>query len=69
MAISFDNLRTGHFYHLKNFGEISEFEVLEIQGQGDFELKDLTSKEVYKLSDLLRYGRGEDFGLFEIQPD
>lgn len=67
MAISFDNIRTGHFYHLKNYGEVSEFEVMEITEDNDFILKDLVTRETYKLSDLLRYGKSNDFELFEIK--
>lgn len=68
MAISFDNIRTGHFYHLKNYGEVSEFEVIDIEDNQDFLLRDLLTKETYKLSDLLRYGKSNNFELYEIKP-
>lgn len=67
MSISFDNLRAGHFYHFKNYGEVSEFEVMDIGDEGDILLKDAITKEKYLFSDLMRYGRSNDFELYEIK--
>ena len=66
MAISTDTIRTGKKYRLINFGEMSEFEILEIVGNGDFRVKDLSSLEIYYLLDLIKYGKGADFNLYEI---
>ncbi|MDN5201505.1 hypothetical protein QQ008_09040 [Fulvivirgaceae bacterium BMA10] len=66
MAISWDTLRVGKKYYLKNYGEKSEFEVLEVIGKSDFKLKDLYTLESYMLSDLVRYGKGKDYDLQEL---
>ena len=66
MPISFDTIRTGKQYFLRNYGEESKFEVLDIMVNGDFRIKDLMTLEVSFLSDLVRYGKGEDYELQEI---
>jgi hypothetical protein len=62
---SFDILRTGKKYVLKNFGDVYEFIVLDAMADGDFQLKDIHTLEVFQLSDVIRYGKGKDFDLFE----
>jgi hypothetical protein len=64
--MSFDNIRVGKKYWLKNFGEKTEFQVQKAIGNNDYLLKDLYSLEVFKLSDLVKYGLGKDFELDEI---
>lgn len=66
MAKSFNNLRVGKFFRLINYGEVSEFEVLEIFNDGDCKLKDKNTLENYQLFDLIRFGRGEDFDLKDL---
>jgi len=67
MALAFDNLRLGKRYYLSNYGEISEFSVLERLSNNNFKLKDLHTLETYELQDLVKYGRSEDFELWEIE--
>ncbi len=67
MPISFDNIRIGKKYFLTNYGEVSEFVVLEGLGVNNYKLKDLTSLEIYTLDDLTRYGKSDDFDLYEIK--
>ncbi|WPP52737.1 hypothetical protein [Catalinimonas niigatensis] len=67
MPISFDNIRIGKKYFLSNYGEESEFEVLEWLGDEDYKLKDLNSLEIYTLNDLIKYGKSEDFDIYEIR--
>ena len=64
--MSIDNLRIGKTYFLRNHGETSSFLVMETIGKDDFRLKDLLTMEMYLLSDLLKYGVGNDFDLHEI---
>ncbi len=64
--MSIDNLRIGKHYFLRNFGESTSFLVLETIGSSDFRIKDLLTLETYKLSDLIRYGMGDDFDLYEL---
>lgn len=66
MAKSFNNLRVGKRFKLVNFGESSEFEILEIMADGNCKLKDVHTLEYYELHDLVRYGKGEDFDVSEI---
>lgn len=66
MAISFNNLRVGHNYKLINYGESTEFEVLEIHIDGNCKIKDLLTLEKYYLNDLIQFGKGKDYNLYEI---
>lgn len=66
MAKSFNNLRVGKRFKLVNFGEFSEFEILEILADGNCKLKDVHTLEHYELHDLVRYGKGEDFDVEEL---
>jgi len=67
MALAFDNLRIGKKYYLQNYGETSEFSVVERLGRDNFKLKDLHTLEMYELQDLVKYGRSDDFELWEIE--
>lgn len=67
MSISLDTIRTGKKYIFRNFGEEREFQVLEILGDQDFKLKDLNTLELYHYKELVQYGKGKDFLLFEIE--
>ncbi|MEL6533808.1 MAG: hypothetical protein AAFQ98_00280 [Bacteroidota bacterium] len=65
-GISFHTVRAGKRYRLTNYGEVAEFEVLEINPGPDFVVKDLNTLETYRVSDLVRYGKGPDYSLWEI---
>ena len=67
MSMSFDNIRTGKKYYLKNYGEESTFEVHEVMGDGDFRVKDIHTLEEFFLSDLIRYGKGKDYQFEEVE--
>ena len=66
MPLSLDNIRIGKKYHLKNYGETAEFIAEERKSENDFLVKDLNSLEIYRLKDLIKYGLGKDFDLYEI---
>ena len=66
MPISFDTLRIGKRYYLRNFGEESRFEVVEITDQ-DIRVKDLFTLESFPISDLVKYGTGNDYEFQEIE--
>lgn len=59
-------MRYGKRYRLINFGEKYEFEVVDIRVGDEFTLKDLFTLEEYNMSDLTRFGKGEDFEIREI---
>jgi len=61
MPIAFNTVRTGKKYYLRNYGEESRFEVLEITGTENALLKDLLTLEQYYFTDLIKFGKGEDF--------
>lgn len=65
-GMSFSSMRVGKKYRLINFGEVSEFSLVEVISRNDYKLKDLNTLEYYKMSDLTRFGHGEDFELREI---
>lgn len=67
MGVSLDVLRTGKKYRLTNHGEKHEFVIENILGNGDFKVKDLLTLERYLLKDLIRYGKGKDYSLEEIE--
>ena len=63
---SFNIIRTGKRYRLINYGETSEFEIVEILRDEDYIVRSLDTLETYHLSELIRYGKGEDFDFEEI---
>ena len=65
-GLAFDVLRTGKKYRLVNFGETHEFEIENILPNGDFKVKDTLTLERYNLRELIKYGKGKDFRLEEI---
>ena len=66
MSIALNNMRTHSKYRLTNFGEVYEFEVLEIFPENEFRLKDIHTLEEYSLSALLTEGKGSDFSVWKI---
>jgi hypothetical protein len=66
-GLSFDVLRVGKKYRLINFGEVNEFVVEYILADGDFKVKNIHTLEQYLLRDLIKYGRGKDFEIRELE--
>ncbi|MCE2733275.1 MAG: hypothetical protein O9302_06670 [Cyclobacteriaceae bacterium] len=66
-GLSLDVLRAGKKYRLINFGEKHDFIIENILANGDFEVKDLHTLERYRLLDLVRYGKGADFEIRELE--
>jgi len=64
--MSIDNMRVGKNYFLRNYGETTSFLVLETMGVNDYRIKDLLTLEMYQFSNLIHYGIGEDFELYEL---
>lgn len=63
---AFDIMRVGKRYKLINFDEVAEFEVVDILDNGDYILKTIDTLETLMLSDLVKYGTGEDFYFGEL---
>ncbi len=66
MNASFDIIRTGKHYLLVNFGEVWKFKVVEILEHDDFKIKMIDTLEEQLLSDLVAYGKGDDFTFNEL---
>ena len=65
-GLAFSSMRVGETYSLVNFGEISEFKLIEVLNRNDYKLQDIHTLELYTMSDLVRFGKGEDFELREL---
>ena len=66
-GLSFSVLRVGKKYKLINFDDRSEFVIEYILTNGDFKVKDLNTLERYHLKDLIKFGKGKDFEIREIE--
>ena len=66
-GLAFDVLRVGKKYKLVNYGETHEFEVEAILINRDLKVKDLFTLERYLLKDLIKYGKGNDFEIRELE--
>lgn len=64
-GLAYSSLRVGKKYVLLNFGERYDFEVIEIISSRDFKLKDIYTLETYLMSDLIKFGKGKDYDLYE----
>jgi len=65
-GLSFGALRVGKKYYLINFGDRYEFQLETIQSNGDFKVKDLNTLERYTIKDLIKFGKGKDFEIREL---
>ncbi|WKZ59282.1 MAG: hypothetical protein QY309_15625 [Cyclobacteriaceae bacterium] len=66
-GLSLDVLRVGKKYKLINYGEVNEFVVEHILGNGDFKVKNIHTLERYLLKDLIKFGQGKDFEIRELE--
>ena len=66
-GLSFDVLRVGKKYRLINFRDQFEFVIEEILGDGNFRLKDIHTLERMSMKDLIKFGKGNDFEIREIE--
>ncbi|NJN41040.1 MAG: hypothetical protein HC811_01090 [Flammeovirgaceae bacterium] len=64
-GLSFDVLRVGKPYYIINYGERSEF-VIEKILVNDFLVKDIHTLERYRLNELFKFGKGNDFEIREL---
>ena len=64
---SFNTLRVGLRYRLVNFGEVFEFEVLEILGDDEALVRSLDTLEAFRISELVKFGCGPDFDFVELK--
>ncbi len=65
-GLAFSSMRVGKRYRLINYGEKTEFVLKEVFARDEYKLVDIHSLEEFYLSELIKYGKGEDFELREI---
>lgn len=65
-GLSFDVLRVGKRYSLINYGDRYEFEIERIL-LDDFKVKDIHTLERFTLKDVLKFGKGSDFEIRELE--
>ena len=66
-GLAFSSLRVGERYRLINFGELFEFELFKILDGNEFLLKDLSTLETYRMSQLIGFGKGDDLEIRMLQ--
>lgn len=66
-GLSFDVLRVGKKYRLINFRERYEFVIEEILEDRNFKLKDIHTLETLYMHDLIKFGKGADFEIRELE--
>ena len=66
MPLAYSSLQTGHSYCIRNHGEEVEFEILDIQADGDIKVRHLQTLDIFLLSEITRFGEGKDYDLQEI---
>lgn len=66
MALALSSLQTGHTYIIKNYGEEVEFQVVDIRSDGEVQVRNLHSMDIFLLSEITRYGKGKDYDLREL---
>lgn len=60
------NLRKGSCYEITNYGEIIQFEVMEFVDT-EIKVKNIDTLEVFFLDDIVRYGKGKDYQLIDLE--
>lgn len=66
MGISLGTIRVGHKYRLKNFGNTTDFLVIEKLSETNYIIKDLTTLDLYEFYDLIQFGKTNDYELEEL---
>jgi hypothetical protein len=65
-GLALSSLRVGKKYRLTNFGDTNEFVIERVLSGNDFAVKDLLTLERYRLKDLYKFGKGNDFEIWEL---
>ena len=69
MPIAVNNLRIGHTYYIRNFGEEKFFLLEKITPDDHYIAKDIETLEIFDLDEITRYGLGKDYELIEYEKD
>jgi len=65
-GLSFGVLRVGKRYRLVNYHDRYDFVIETILENGDFKVKDIHTLEHYLLKDVLKFGKGKDFEIRDL---
>ena len=65
-GLSFDVLRVGKKYRLVNFDDRYDFVIEKILANGDFKVKDIHTLERYFLKETIKFGKGKDFEIQDL---
>jgi hypothetical protein len=65
--LSIGNLRKHHKYQLTNYGEKTEFMVLEVISDDNYLIQSLDSLDKNELKNLITYGLSSNYQLYEIE--
>lgn len=66
-GLSLGVLRVGKRYRVINFGEQHEVEVEEARVDGDFQVKDINTLEHFLLSEIVKFGTGQDYEIRDLE--
>lgn len=61
-------LRQGKRYMVTNYGEVTKFQIEKFIDR-DFYCQDISSLEWFFLSEITKYGEGEDFEIIELEEE
>ena len=64
--LSIKNLRKGSRYEITNYGDNIQFEVIEFV-EKEIKVKNIDTLEVFFLEDIVRYGKGKDYQLIDLE--
>lgn len=64
--LSITNLRKGSRYEITNYGDNIQFEVIEFV-EKEIKVKNIDTLEVFFLEDIVRYGKGKDYQLIDLE--
>lgn len=67
MPIAINNLRVGHTYYIRNFGEEKYFVLESITPDDRYIVKDMETLEIFDLEEITRFGLGKDYELLECE--
>lgn len=65
-GLAFSSMRVGKKYRLTNYGDTTEFVLMEVFGEKNHRIKDIYTLEEMRMTELMTFGMGEDFEIVEI---
>jgi hypothetical protein len=66
IGLAFSSLRVGRRYKIENYREEFNLQLMEILHPQDFLFKSVDSLEPILMSEIIQFGKGEDFVISEV---